>query len=46
MLAKGVISWKSVKKTFVASSIMKTKFIASFEATLQAKWLRNFIIEL
>jgi hypothetical protein len=46
MLARGAILWKSVKHTFVVLSTMKTKFISCFEATLRAKWLRNFITEL
>ena len=43
MLAGGAISWKSAKQTIVASSTMEAEFIACFETTSQAKWLKNFI---
>jgi hypothetical protein len=36
-LAKGAISWKSSKQTVVASSTMYAEFVASYEATGQAK---------
>ena len=36
-LAKGAISWKSSKQTVVSSSMMYTEFVASNEATGQAK---------
>nr|KYP53159.1 Retrovirus-related Pol polyprotein from transposon TNT 1-94 [Cajanus cajan] len=43
LLVGGAISWKSVKQTIVASSIMEAKFVACFEATIQTNWLQNFI---
>ena len=43
MLAGGAISWKSVKQTLTASSTMQAEFVACYEATIQAVWLRNFI---
>jgi hypothetical protein len=43
VLAGGAISWKSAKQTIIASSTMEAKFVACFEATVQALWLRNFI---
>ena len=43
MLAGGAISWKSVKQSITASSTMEAEFIACFEATNHALWLRNFI---
>uniref|UniRef100_A0A2N9IWZ4 Integrase catalytic domain-containing protein n=1 Tax=Fagus sylvatica TaxID=28930 RepID=A0A2N9IWZ4_FAGSY len=46
MLAGGVISWKSVKQTLTASSTMQAEYVACYEATLQAVWLRNFISRL
>ena len=46
MLAGGGVSWKSVKKTLIASSIMETQFIACYEASNHGIWLQNFIIEL
>lgn len=46
MLVGGVISWKSVKQTLVASSTMAAEFIACFEASNQGIWLRNFVTNL
>nr|KYP68427.1 Retrovirus-related Pol polyprotein from transposon TNT 1-94 [Cajanus cajan] len=43
LLARGAISWKSEKQIVVASLTMKAEFVACFEATIQANWLRNFI---
>ena len=43
LLARGAISWKSVKKTVIAASNMEAKFVSCFEATVQANWLWNFI---
>jgi hypothetical protein len=43
ILAGGAISWKSSKQTIVATSTMEAEFIACYEATTQALWLRNFI---
>ena len=36
MLAKGTISWKSTKQSVIASSTMEAKFVACFEAIIQA----------
>nr|KYP45579.1 Retrovirus-related Pol polyprotein from transposon TNT 1-94 [Cajanus cajan] len=46
LLAGGAISWKSAKQTVVASSTIEAEFVACFEATIQANWLRNFISRL
>ncbi|XP_070025695.1 secreted RxLR effector protein 161-like [Nicotiana sylvestris] len=43
LFAGGVVSWKSVKQTIVATSTMEAEFIACYEATSQALWLKNFI---
>ena len=43
LLAGGAISWKSAKQSVVAASTMEAEFVACFEATIQANWLRNFI---
>ncbi|XP_060972455.1 secreted RxLR effector protein 161-like [Cannabis sativa] len=43
MMAGGAISWKSVKQTLTASSTMEAEYMACYEATCQAIWLRNFI---
>ena len=42
-LAGGAISWKSSKQTITASSTMQAEFVACYEATGQATWLKNFI---
>ena len=46
MLAKEVVSWKSVKQSLIATSTMEVEFTACYEASNQAMWLQNFIIEL
>ena len=45
-LAGGAISWKSSKQTLTASSTMQAEFVACYEATGQAVWLKNFIPDL
>ena len=42
-LVGGAISWNSSNQTIVTSSTIEAKFIACYEATLQALWLKNFI---
>ena len=46
MMAGGAISWKSVKQTLRASSIMQAEFVACYGATTQEIWLKNFISRL
>ena len=43
MMAKGVVSWKSVKQTLTVSSTMEAKYVACYEATCHVIWLRNFV---
>lgn len=43
MLAEGPISWRSHKQTLTASSTMEAEFVACYEATCHAIWLRNFV---
>ena len=43
LVGGGVISWKSVKQSIVASSTMETEFIACYEASNHGIWLRNFV---
>ena len=43
MMAKGVVSWKSVKQTLTTSFTMEVRYVACFEATFHAIWLQNFI---
>jgi hypothetical protein len=45
-LAGGAISWRSSKQAIVASSTMYAEFIACYEATGQALWLKKFIPDL
>ncbi|XP_068653891.1 secreted RxLR effector protein 161-like [Aristolochia californica] len=40
LLARGVISWRSVK---MATSTAKAEFVAYFKASSQAIWLRSYI---
>ena len=42
LLAEGAMSWKSAKQSMIATSTMEVEFVACFEATIQALWLRNF----
>jgi len=46
LLVRGVISWKSVKQSVIVGSTKEDEFVACFEATVQANWLRNFILGL
>ncbi|XP_048229448.1 secreted RxLR effector protein 161-like [Ricinus communis] len=39
LLAKGAISWKSVKQSVIAASTMEAEFVACFEATVHGLWL-------
>jgi len=43
LLVGGAISWKSAKQSVIVVSTMEAKFVACFEATVQANWLQNFI---
>jgi hypothetical protein len=43
MMASGVVSWRSAKKTLISTSTMEAKFISCFEATLHGVWLTSFI---
>ena len=43
MMAQEAISWKSVKKTLIASSTMEAEYVACYEATCHSIWLHNFI---
>ncbi|CAL2274253.1 unnamed protein product [Prunus armeniaca] len=43
LLARGAVSWKSSKQSTVAASTMQAEFVACYEATIQASWLKNFI---
>ncbi|KAL5581198.1 hypothetical protein UlMin_013640 [Ulmus minor] len=43
MMAKGAISWKSVKQIVITSSTMEAEYVACYEAICNAMWLQNFI---
>ena len=46
MMTKGVVSWKSVKKTLTTSFTIEAEYVAYYEATCHAIWLQNFILDL
>ena len=43
MMVERAVSWKSVKQTLTTSSTMEEEYVACYEATSHAIWLRNFI---
>ena len=43
MMDEGAVSWKSVKQTLTTSSTIEIEYVACYEATCHAIWLRNFI---
>ena len=43
ILAGGAISWKSCKQGVTAASTMQAEFVACYDATGQAVWLKSFI---
>ena len=43
MMAGGAVSWKSVKQTLTATSTMEAEYVACYEATCQAMWLKKLI---
>ena len=43
IMAGGVVSWRSVKQTFIVTSTMEVEFVSCFEATSQGVWLKSFI---
>jgi hypothetical protein len=42
-LLAGAISWKSSKQTVTTSSMMYAEFVACYETTVQAMWLKKFV---
>ena len=46
LLARGTISWKSVKQFVIVSFTMEVEFVAYFEATVHGLWLQKFILGL
>ena len=43
MMAERAVSWKSVKQTLTTSSTTEAEYVACYEVTCHAIWLRNFI---
>ena len=41
-LGGGVISWRSIKQSCIANSIMEAEYVAACEAVKEAIWLRKF----
>ena len=41
MMVGGAVSWKSVKQTLTATSTMEAEYVACYEATCQAMWLKK-----
>nr|GEV42578.1 zinc finger, CCHC-type [Tanacetum cinerariifolium] len=46
LLAGGIISWASKKKTCITSSTMEFEFVALAAAGKEAEWLRNLILKI
>ena len=46
LMLEGFVSWKSVNQTLIASCTMEPEYMACYEATCHAIWLRNFIYAL
>ena len=42
-LTDGVVSWRSAKQAFTATSTMEAEFVFCFEASLHGVWLKSFI---
>jgi len=42
LLARGVISWKSVKQSIIAASTIEAEFVACFEATIAKLYFRTW----
>ena len=45
-LGGGAISWRSVKQSCTADPTMEAEYVAASEATKEAVWLRNFLMNL
>ena len=45
-LGGGVESWRSVKQSSIVDSTMEVEYIAASEATKEAVWLKNFLLDL
>ncbi|GKG02591.1 hypothetical protein Tco_0310227 [Tanacetum coccineum] len=43
ILNRGVVDWKSTKQSIFATSSAKAKYIAAYDASKEAVWIRKFI---
>nr|GEW94170.1 retrovirus-related Pol polyprotein from transposon TNT 1-94 [Tanacetum cinerariifolium] len=46
VLRGGVVAWKSTKQTIFAASSTNAEYIAAFDASKEAVWIRKFIFGL
>ena len=46
VMERGAVSWQSPKQFVTASSTMEAEYVACYEATRHAIWVRNFIRDL
>ena len=46
MLAGGVVSWKSVKQSLIATSTIEVEFVSCFKITSCSVWMKSFITRL
>lgn len=46
MMGGGAVAWKSAKQPSIATSTMFAEYLACYEATSHAMWLKNFIQDL
>ena len=42
----GAISWRSLKQSIIVDSTMEVEYIVASEATKEAVWLKNFLLDL
>ncbi|KAI5312501.1 hypothetical protein L3X38_041674 [Prunus dulcis] len=43
LFARGAVAWRSVKQQYISTSTMQAEFLAIYEATSIAMWLKNFM---
>ena len=45
-LGGGAVSWRTIKQKCIADSTTEAEYVAAYEATKEAIWLKKFFIEL
>ena len=45
-LGGGAMSWRSIRKKYIADSTTEAKYVAACEAAKEAVWLKKFLIGL